>query len=131
MTAGTDFITRAHALWRVRMAQWQQRFGFFAKLVLLSGGAGAIIAPQFVMSAAELKVAGQCLGAKLLVMLGDMAGKFNRCALHAKADAQKRKPGRSGITYGLDFAFPAANSKTRRHQNRIQALHGGFNVPCF
>ena len=62
MTAGTDFVTRAHALWRVRMAQWQQRFGFFARLVLLSGGAGAIIAPQFVMNAAELKVAGQCLG---------------------------------------------------------------------
>jgi hypothetical protein len=74
MTAGNDFVTRAHALWRVRMAQWQQRFGFFARLVLLSGGAGAIIAPQFVLNAAELKVAGQCLGARLLVMLGEMAG---------------------------------------------------------
>ena len=42
MTAGNDFITRAHALWRVRMAQWQQRFGFFARLVLLSGGAGGL-----------------------------------------------------------------------------------------
>jgi len=75
MTAGTDFVTRAHTLWRVRMAQWQQRFGFFARLVLLSSGAGAIIAPQFVLNAAELKVAGQCLGAKVLVMLGEMAGK--------------------------------------------------------
>jgi len=75
MTAGNDFITRAHALWRVRMAQWQQRFGFFARLVLLSGGAGAIIAPQFIMSAPELKVAGQCLLAKVLAILGEMAGR--------------------------------------------------------
>ena len=75
MTAGNDFITRAHALWRVRMAQWQQRFGFFAKLVLLSGGAGAIIAPQFVMSAPELKVAGQCLVAKILATVGELAGR--------------------------------------------------------
>ena len=75
MTAVNDFITRAHALWRVRMAQWQQRFGFFAKLVLLSGGAGAIIAPQFVMSAPELKVAGQCILAKALAILGELAGR--------------------------------------------------------
>lgn len=75
MTTGVDFVTRAHALWRVRMAQWQQRFGFFSKLILVSTGAGAIIAPQFMMLPAELKVAGQCLGAKLLAMLGEMAGK--------------------------------------------------------
>lgn len=75
MTMGVDFVTRAHALWRVRMAQWQQRFGFFLKLILVSTGAGAIIAPQFMMLPAELKVAGQCLGAKLLAMLGEMAGK--------------------------------------------------------
>ncbi|MBB6125653.1 type IV secretion system DNA-binding domain-containing protein [Sphingobium subterraneum] len=75
MTMGVDFVTRAHALWRVRMAQWQQRFGFFSKLILVSTGAGAIIAPQFMMLPAELKVAGQCLGAKLLAMIGDMAGK--------------------------------------------------------
>ena len=75
MTMGVDFVTRAHALWRVRMAQWQQRFGFFSKLILVSTGAGAIIAPQFMMLPAELKVAGQCLGAKLLAMLGAMAGK--------------------------------------------------------
>jgi len=75
MTMGVDFVTRAHALWRVRMAQWQQRFGFFSKLILVSIGAGAIIAPQFMMLPAELKVAGQCLGAKLLAMLGEMAGK--------------------------------------------------------
>ena len=75
MTMGVDFVTRAHALWRVRMAQWQQRFGFFSKLILVSTGAGAIIAPQFMMLPAELKVAGQCLGAKLLAVLGEMAGK--------------------------------------------------------
>ncbi len=75
MTMGVDFVTRAHALWRVRMAQWQQRFGFFSKLILVATVAGAIIAPQFMMLPAELKVAGQCLGAKLLAMLGEMAGK--------------------------------------------------------
>ena len=75
MTTGVDFVTRAHALWRVRMAQWQQRFGFFSKLMLASTGAGAIIAPQFLLLPAELKVAGQCLGAKLLAMIGDTAGK--------------------------------------------------------
>tara|TARA_A100001391_G_scaffold95213_1_gene63039 strand:+ start:2922 stop:4742 length:1821 start_codon:yes stop_codon:yes gene_type:complete len=75
MTMGVDFVTRAHALWRVRMAQWQQRFGFFSKLILASTGAGTIIAPQFLLLPAELKVAGQCVGAKLLAMIGDMAGK--------------------------------------------------------
>lgn len=75
MSTGVDFVTRAHALWRVRMAQWQQRFGFFSKLILASTGAGAIIAPQFLLLPAELKVAGQCLGAKLLAMIGDIAGK--------------------------------------------------------
>ena len=75
MNSNIDFVTRAHALWRVRMAQWQQRFGFFSKLMLASTGAGAIIAPQFLLLPAELKVAGQCLGAKLLAMIGDTAGK--------------------------------------------------------
>ena len=75
MTAGVDFVTRAHALWRVRTAQWQQRFGFFAKLSLASMGAGALISPQFLLRAQELTVAGQCLGAKLLDLLGEIAGK--------------------------------------------------------
>lgn len=75
MNSNIDFVTRAHALWRVRMAQWQQRFGFFSKLILASTGAGAIIAPQFLLLPAELKVAGQCLGAKLLAVIGEMAGK--------------------------------------------------------
>lgn len=75
MNSNFDFVTRAHALWRVRMAQWQQRFGFFSKLILASTGSGAIIAPQFLLLPAELKVAGQCLGAKLLAMIGDIAGK--------------------------------------------------------
>jgi len=26
MNSNIDFVTRAHALWRVRMAHWQQRF---------------------------------------------------------------------------------------------------------
>ena len=57
------------------MAQWQQWFGFFARLVLLSSGAGTIIAPQFIMNATEIKVAGQFLSAKVLAILGDIVGK--------------------------------------------------------
>ena len=32
MNSNIDFVTRAHALWRVRMAQWQQRFRFFSTI---------------------------------------------------------------------------------------------------
>ena len=61
MTTGVDFVTRAHALWRVRMAQWQQRLRFFSTLSLCATGAGAIIAPQFLLMPEEIKVAMQCM----------------------------------------------------------------------
>ena len=48
MTMGVDFVTRAHALWRVRMAQWQQRFGFFSKLILASTVAGASVTVKLI-----------------------------------------------------------------------------------
>ena len=64
MSFGTDFVTRAHALWRVLMAHWQQRFGFFAKLILISSLAGAIVVPQLRLMPEEVTVAFQSVRAK-------------------------------------------------------------------
>jgi hypothetical protein len=75
MTTGVDFVTRAHALWRVRMAQWQQRLRFFSTLSLCATGAGAIIAPQFLLMPEEIKVAMQCMLANLIALLGQIVGK--------------------------------------------------------
>lgn len=75
MTTGVDFVTRAHALWRVRMAQWQQRLRFFSTLSLCATGAGAIIAPQFLLMPEEIKVAMQCMLANLIALLGQTVGK--------------------------------------------------------
>jgi len=75
MSYGIDFVTRAHALWRVRMAHWQQRFGFFAKLILVSSLAGAIVVPQLRLMPEEVTVAVQYIGASLLTLLGDLSGK--------------------------------------------------------
>ena len=75
MTTGVDFVTRAHALWRVRMAQWQQRLRFFSTLSLCATGAGAIIAPQFLLMSEEIKVAMQCMLANLIALLGQIVGK--------------------------------------------------------
>ncbi|MCP5386242.1 MAG: type IV secretion system DNA-binding domain-containing protein [Novosphingobium sp.] len=75
MNSNIDFVTRAHALWRVRLAQWQQRFRFFSTLTLGAAGAGAIIAPQFLLLPAEIMVAVQYLWANVLASLGSLAGK--------------------------------------------------------
>lgn len=75
MNTGVDFVTRAHALWRVRMAQWQQRLRFFSTLSLCATGAGAIIAPQFLLMPEEIKVAMQCMLANLIALLGQIVGK--------------------------------------------------------
>ena len=75
MTTGVDFVTRAHALWRVRMAQWQQRLRFFSTLSLCATGAGAIIAPQFLLMPEEIKVAMQCMLSNLIALLGQIVGK--------------------------------------------------------
>lgn len=75
MNSNIDFVTRAHALWRVRMAQWQQRLRFFSTLSLCATGAGAIIAPQFLLMPEEIKVAMQCMLANLIALLGQIVGK--------------------------------------------------------
>jgi len=75
MNSNIDFVTRAHALWRVRMAQWQQRFRFFSTITLGAAVTGAIIAPQFLLLPAEIMVAVQYLWANVLASLGSLAGK--------------------------------------------------------
>ena len=75
MNSNIDFVTRAHALWRVRMAHWQQRFGFFAKLLLFSCVAGAIITPLLRLGPEEIAAVGHFIGAKALSLLGEFAGK--------------------------------------------------------
>ena len=75
MTHGHDFTTRAHSLWRMRMAHFQQRFGFFSKLILACTGAGSIIWSQFTLPSWAWTVAGQCLGGKLLQVFAEMADK--------------------------------------------------------
>ena len=75
MTQGHDFASRSHSLWRMRMAHFQQRFGFFSKLILASTGAGAIIWSQFTLPPWTWTVAGQCLGGKVLQLFAEMAGR--------------------------------------------------------
>jgi type IV secretory pathway TraG/TraD family ATPase VirD4 len=75
MTQGHDFASRSHSLWRMRMAHFQQRFGFFSKLILASTGAGAIIWSQFTLPPWTWTVAGQCLGGKVLQVFAEMAGR--------------------------------------------------------
>ena len=75
MSQGHEFTTRAHALWRMRMAHVQQRFGFFSKLVLACTGAGSIIWSQFTLPSWAWTVAGQCLGGKLLQVFAEIAGR--------------------------------------------------------
>ncbi len=70
-----DFAPRAHSLWRMRMAHLQQRFSFFWKLVLATTFGGAVIVAQLVLPAQSWTLATQCLGARLLVLLGSMSGQ--------------------------------------------------------
>ena len=70
-----DFAPRAHSLWRMRMAHLQQRFSFFWKLVLATTFGGAVIVAQLVLPAQSWTLATQCLGARLLNLLGSMSGQ--------------------------------------------------------
>lgn len=75
MTQGHDFTSRSHSLWRMRMVHLQQRFRFFWQLVLGCTLFGSALAAQFVMPPSGTLLAIQCLGARGLVLLGDMAGR--------------------------------------------------------
>ncbi|MCP5392605.1 MAG: type IV secretion system DNA-binding domain-containing protein [Sphingomonadaceae bacterium] len=74
MNSNIDFVTRAHALWRVRMAQWQQRFRFFSTITLGAAATGAIIAPQFLLHGPAITTALQYAWANLLTLLGSLGG---------------------------------------------------------
>ncbi|QKG72284.1 type IV secretion system DNA-binding domain-containing protein [Erythrobacter mangrovi] len=74
MNSNIDFVTRAHALWRVRMAQWQQRFRFFSTITVGAAGAGALIAPQFLLHGPAITTAVQYAWANLLTLLGSLGG---------------------------------------------------------
>lgn len=75
MSREHDFAARSHSLWRMRMAHLQQRFGFFWRLVLGCTLCGSAIAAQMFMVPRTTVLAVQCLGARLLVLLGDMVGR--------------------------------------------------------
>ncbi|CDO36131.1 type IV secretion system DNA-binding domain-containing protein [Novosphingobium sp. KN65.2] len=74
MNSNIDFVTRAHALWRVRMAQWQQRFRFFSTITLGAAGTGAFIAPQFLLHGPAITTAVQYAWANMLTLLGSLGG---------------------------------------------------------
>jgi len=74
MNSNIDFVTRAHALWRVRMAQWQQRFRFFSTITLGAAATGAIIAPQFLLHGPAITTALQYTWANVLTLLGSLTG---------------------------------------------------------
>ena len=76
MNSNIDFVTRAHALWRVRMAQWQQRFRFFSTITLGAAATGAIIAPQFLLHGPAITTALQYAWANLLTLLGEVVPEF-------------------------------------------------------
>lgn len=75
MIQSHDFTTRAHSLWRMRMAHFQQRFGFFSKLILACTGAGSIIWSQLSLQPYAWTVAAQCLGGKLVQVFAEIAGR--------------------------------------------------------
>ena len=74
MNSNIDFVTRAHALWRVRMAHWQQRFRFFSTITLGAAATGAIIAPQFLLHGPAITTAVQYAWANVLTLLGSLGG---------------------------------------------------------
>ena len=74
MNSNIDFVTRAHALWRVRMGQWQQGFRFFSTITLGAAGAGAFIAPQFLLHGPAITTAVQYAWANVLTLLGSLGG---------------------------------------------------------
>ncbi|MBX9644948.1 MAG: type IV secretion system DNA-binding domain-containing protein, partial [Novosphingobium sp.] len=75
MIQGHDFKSRSHSLWRMRMAHLRQRFRFFWQLVLGCTLFGSALAAQFFMPPRGTLLAFQCLGARGLVLLGEMAGR--------------------------------------------------------
>lgn len=102
MIGGNDFTTRAHALWRMRLSQYQMRVGFFAKLLAFMTIGGAVILSRIVLSNETSTLAIQCLFAQGLVMLGDAVGKD--LDMTAVVDGVRETMSASDVAYGADFA---------------------------
>lgn len=75
MTQRNDFAFRSHSLWRMRMSHFQQRIRFYWQLVAGSTLCGAFAGIQLFMAPQTMAPALQCLGARLLVQLGEMTGQ--------------------------------------------------------
>ena len=75
MTRNTDFVARAHSLWRVRMARFQERLRFFWQLLLACTGCGALLWSQFTLPGYAWTVALQCLGGKGLDLIGSLGNR--------------------------------------------------------
>ena len=75
MTRNTDFVARAHSLWRVRMARLQERVRFFWQLLLVCTGCGALLWSQFTLPGYAWTVALQCLGGKGLDLIGSLGNR--------------------------------------------------------
>jgi hypothetical protein len=71
----TDFFTRAHGLWLMRLANRQARFRFFSILIFGSAAVGALLWTQNAMPPEAFKVAGQYGVANVLSALGEMFGR--------------------------------------------------------
>ena len=102
MIGGNDFTTRAHALWRMRLSQYQMRVGFFAKLLAFMTIGGAVILSRIALSNETSTLAIECLFAQGLVMLGDAVGKD--LDMTAVVDGVRETMSASDVAYGADFA---------------------------
>ena len=102
MIGGNDFTTRAHALWRMRLSQYQQRLGFFAKLLAVMTLGGALVLSRLVLSTETYTLALQCLFAHGLVMLGDAVGRD--LDMNVLVDGIRETMSASDVANGAMFA---------------------------
>jgi hypothetical protein len=101
MIGGYDFTTRAHALWRMRLSQYQHRLGF-AKLLAVMTLGGALVLSRLVLSTETYTLALQCLFAHGLVMMGAALGYEPE--MNALVDGIRETMTASDVAYGPDFA---------------------------
>ena len=102
MIGGQDFTTRAHALWRMRLSQYQQRLGFFAKLLAVMALGGALVLSRLLLSTETFALALQCLFARGLVMMGHVLGR--EPDMNVLVDGIRGTMAASDVAYGADFA---------------------------
>ncbi|WCT77751.1 type IV secretion system DNA-binding domain-containing protein [Novosphingobium humi] len=102
MIGGQDFTTRAHALWRMRLSQYQHRLGFFAKLLAVMTLGGALVLSRLVLSTETFALALQCLFARGLVMTGNLLG--HEPDMNVLVDGIRETMPASDVAYGADFA---------------------------